>query len=722
MAGSVSALAGLAIVLTLGLLTFAPLGSAAVRIGIAAAFSGVIAGGLVYAWLGSAAAPTGGPSSATALILAGLVAQLARDPLLDLGSDHGLLALTAVAASCVALMGLMQILLGVLGLGRLARFVPQPVLGGFMNGVALLILLSQLPPLLGLPGSALPVSQMSLLHVRPLTLLLGLATAAMVWWIASKWPRAPAHLLALLAGAALQALMARVWPDAQLGPCLGVLSPDKVLPDALLPLLAREPLALLHRHAGAVLISAAVLALVGSLESLMVALAADQMVSARHNSRRELIALGTANIVSGACGGLPIVLSRARSASMIRAGGAFSRGAVVVSTLVLALIYAVCGPLLALLPRSVLAGIMVTIAVALSDRWTHQLLRQLRAGERSSELRRSLAVVSIVCVVTLAMGFLAGVAAGVLLSMLIFMHSMNRSLLRGRFDACERPSRRIYGPAQEALLQQARRRVILLELEGALFFGSAERLSVEARKLTAECRFLVLDLRRVSTIDESGALLLHEISQLLARRGASLLLAGVAAHNAHGQRLRAFGFFREKERGDWWPDADHAIEAAERQLLAEAGLATEQVTVVLSETPLLRGLSPSQVERVQAMMQEQQLASGALLFREGDPGDRLYVLTQGSISIIGGSAGARQRFVSFSPGAMLGEMAMLDSGSRTADAVADSHSVLYALTGEMFEVLTRTDPAAGERLLRNIALHLSDRLRSATISWRASAR
>jgi len=70
---------------------------------------------------------------------------------------------------------------------------------------------------------------------------------------------------------------------------------------------------------------------------------------------------------------------------------------------------------------------------------------------------------------------------------------------------------------------------------------------------------------------------------------------------------------------------------------------------------------------------------------------------------------------------MLGEMAMLDGGRRTADAVADSPSVLYTLTRENFEALARADPVAGQRLLRNIALHLSDRLRSATNSWRASA-
>jgi len=108
LAGGVNAFASLAVVLTLGLLAFAPLGAAAARVGIAASFVAVIAGGLVYALRGSVAVPVGGPSSATALILAGLVAQLARDPDLNLASATGLGALAAVAATSVVLMGLLQ--------------------------------------------------------------------------------------------------------------------------------------------------------------------------------------------------------------------------------------------------------------------------------------------------------------------------------------------------------------------------------------------------------------------------------------------------------------------------------------------------------------------------------------------------------------------------------------------------------------------------------------
>ena len=720
LSGSGNALSTLALVLSVGMLAFAPLGMQAAPIGIAAGFAGVVVGGLVYMVLSSTAARLGGPSSATALILAGLLAQVLGDPALELSTAQGLSALIALSATTVVLMGLLQIGFALLGLGRIAGYVPQPVLAGFMNGVAVLILLSQLPVLLGLPALNLITDTTALAGAQPLTLLVGLGTAATIWLLAWKWPGAPAPLIALLLGSAIFGALALGLPQARLGPLVGALPQGALLPDSLLPLARSDALSLLQRHALAVLTTAAVLAVIGSLESLLSAAATDQLTQTRHEPRRDLLALGVANIASGICGGLPLVMSRLRAVMMIQTGHHGLR-AVFVSSAALAAIYYAGGPLLALLPKAVLAGLMVTMAVALIDHWTRQLLRQLQAGERSADLWMSLLVVAVVCAVTVSMGFLPGIGAGVLLAMGVFVRSMNRSLLRGRCTAAERPSRRIHGPAQEALLRSARQRITVLDLEGALFFGSAARLASAARQLPPDSRCLVLDLQRVSTIDESGAVTLQQLSWLLGRRGIDLLLAGVAADNWRGRRLRAFGCFRADPRPDWWPDGDRAIEAAELRLLADAGIAAPLAAQPLADTLLLRGLDAGQRTRVQAMMPAQSLAAGSVLFRQGDAADRLYVLTAGSISIVGGSAVPRQRFVSLSPGMMFGETAMLDGGGRTADAIADDDCTVHMLRQDDLDALRAADPALGEQLARNIAVHLAERLRAAASAWRASA-
>jgi MFS superfamily sulfate permease-like transporter len=713
LSGAVVALETVAIVLTLGLLAYGPLGAFA-PLGIAAAFAAVISGGLVYALLGSAASPSAGPTSATALILAALVTQLVQDARFDLHSAQGLATLLAVAASSVVLMGLFQILMGLAGLGRLARFVPQPVLAGFMNGVALLILFSQIPILLGLPLGIRWTDLAGLSQAQPLALLVGLATAVTVWLVSWKWAWASSSLIGLAFGCVLFATLSALAPGVHLGELVGPLPQGLASPGGLLSLLDSGTWTLLREHGKAVVLTGAVLAVIGSLESLLVALASDQHAHAQHDPRREMLSLGAANMVSGLCAGLPLVLSSARCVLLLNKG-AVGRGPALVSVLAFLVIYVLGGPLLALLPKVVLAGMMVTIAVALSDRWTRQLLRQWLSGERSPDLRHSLVVVALVGLVTLLFGFVAAVGMGSLMAMLIFISAMNRSLVRGRFNALERPSRRIYGPAQACLLQTERQRVLLIELEGALFFGSAERLVVEASALGPDCRCLVLDLSQVSMIDASGAMLLQQLSGQLEHRGVTLLLAGVSAGNDRGKRLRNFGCFRDSlpggGRADWWPDADRALEAAEQILLTEAGLDTLQAVVSLADSSLMQRLSADQFRRVQQHMREQTLRAGEVLFRQGDPGDRLYVLTQGSISIIGGKGLVRPRFVSFSPGIMIGEMSMLDGAGRSADAIADTDAVVWSLTREAFDALALADPLLGERLTRNIAIHLAERLR-----------
>ena len=726
LAGAVNALTSLVAVLALGIVATGSLGPDAIALGIKAALIAVIAGGLVYALSGTTASPAGMPSSATTVIFAALAWQVGRDPLLDLASAQGLLSLAAVLGSAVVLMGLLQIGFGMAGLGRLARFVPQPVLAGFMSGIVLLILFAQVRPLLGLPLTSALTDPATLSQVQPLALLIGAVAAATVWLLGPKWRAVPAPLLGLVAGVGLYAVLSSLMPGARLGGMVGALPQGWVMPDALLPLGDGATLDLWQRHASPILLTAAVLAFIGSLESIFSAIALDQETDGKHDSRRELMALGAANMASGLCGGMPLSVGRARAVQLIDSGAA-GRRPVVAAALTFALMYGVGGPLLALLPKAALAGVMVTIAVTLSDRWTRQLLRQWRAGERSPEVRLSLAVVAVVCFITLVAGFVAGLAAGVLLSMLVFMRSVNRSLLRERYSADQRPSRRMYRREQEAVLGGARRQVIVFELEGALFFGSAARLTSECEALAREgrCLVLILDLRRVSTIDESGAMALQQLSNDLKRRGVAMLLAGVVAGNRHGQRLRDFGCFRnppgEDPRADWWLDADRATEAAEGLLLTDARMPDLQSGVPLAQTALLKGLDAAQCAQVLAVLQERRLGAGELLFHEGDPGDALYVLTEGSISVVAARQSERQRFVTFPPGMMFGETAMLDGSGRTAAAVADCASVVHKLDKTAFEALSVTDPQLGQRLALNIAVHLAERLRGASIAWRASA-
>jgi hypothetical protein len=333
-------------------------------------------------------------------------------------------------------------------------------------------------------------------------------------------------------------------------------------------------------------------------------------------------------------------------------------------------------------------------------------------------LALGLGVVALVVGTMLWRGMAAGVGLGVLLSLLTFAVRMNRSLVHDRYTASARPSRRIYPVPVEARLRPLREGIVVFELEGALFFGSGDRLLDEADALGAECRCLVLDLRRVGAIDESGAIALQSTVLRAARRGIRVKLAGLAAGSAQAQALHSFAPVLPL-----WPDADRAIEAAEQHLLGDDNL-REMAEVSLAESSLLAGLDASQVAAVSAHLQPQHLAAGEVLFAEGEAGDRLYVVCKGSVSLLSlpDKSGRTQRYLSVSPGMMLGETAMLDGGGRTASAVADAPTVVQVLTLAALDEIGRTHPEVAIRLHRNVALHLSQRLSGAASAWRASAR
>jgi CRP-like cAMP-binding protein len=189
--------------------------------------------------------------------------------------------------------------------------------------------------------------------------------------------------------------------------------------------------------------------------------------------------------------------------------------------------------------------------------------------------------------------------------------------------------------------------------------------------------------------------------------------------NRHGRALREQGVQRAADR--WWghPDADRAIEAAESMLLAANGLSLLGMEVAPERCGLFAGLERAQCERLRATLQPRQLAAGERLFSQGDVGDALYLLGRGSISVVDRTRA--QRFVSFSPGMCFGETAVLDGGGRTADAVADIDSTVYALPAAALAGMLQSDAAIAAQVYCNLAQHLSERLRAAAAAWRHAA-
>ncbi|CAN5508283.1 hypothetical protein BH10PSE17_BH10PSE17_36820 [soil metagenome] len=709
-AGAVSAVVGLANWLTLGLLAYVSLGLQGPEAGIPAACVTMVVGGAVVAVFSRSAIPSGGLSSATVLIFAAGVVPVAAS-----GADP--LTVLAIAPVCVVLMGVFQYLIGMSGLGNAAKYVPQPVLAGFMNGVAVLVCMAQWPALL---GAGLPRLPQSIADVGspdwPVPFAIGLVTALSAVAVGWRWPRAPALLFGLAIGAALYFVL-DVGTAWQVGPTIGAV-PERLPFEALLPLVrdGSARVALLDALPG-LMVTALLLAVVGSLESVLNMLSIDEQLDESHDPDRELRVFGLSNIVTGALGGLPVVYSRSRALVQIHAGS--RRGeAGLLSVAFTLLLYVLGRPLIALLPLSVLAGLMLVVAWSLVDHWTRRAVIRVLRGEGSRALWVQLVLVAAVCIITAWFGFVAGVLLGLLLAMALFIRAMQRSLVRSQRSAAELPSRRVYNDAHEAMLGPGRLEIRILELEGALFFGNAAGLARLVDQSTV--RFVVLDLRRISAIDVSGASVLSNVARRLRADGRRLMLAGVATGKRHADAFDAHADAADLALRDWHDDVDRAVEAAERVLLDEAGMSLDSAEVALQDSALARDLTPAQRERLANLMPERVLEAGERLFAEGDLGDELFVLTEGSVTV--SSAISGQRYVSFSPGMIFGETAMLDGRGRTADAHADVRSRVRSLAREALAALSATDPDLAQHLMVNVARHLSERLRDAASGWRNAER
>jgi MFS superfamily sulfate permease-like transporter len=714
-----NAVVALGVLLPLGLLSFAPLGPAGATVGLQAAFASAIFGGLVAALVGGAPIPGSIPRTSTCLIFAGLVAKLAADPNLVGAGGVDIARIVALTSLSVALAGALQVALGLLKLGTLVRYVPLPVLAGFMDGIAVMIAVSQIPPLLGLDGPFAMTGDVLALAI-PGSIALGLATWGVAWLVSRGGPRAPAALAGLVFGALAYAAARHLLPDVPLGRLLGSAAGGIPHPDALAPLLDDGFASLLRAHLSQLVATGFVIALIGSMDVLLAAAATDNLCGTRHAPNRFLIGQGLGNLASALFGGVPVAFSTATSLANFRSGGRGTLSGVVAVAALLALLM-LGGPVLARIPVAATAGLMLFIGLGLFDRWSRVVWRQFRAGHGDHETLWNLLVVVVVGLVTVFFGFVVAIAVGVLLSMALFIVALNRSLVRSVATGETRASRRIYPPPQAQALRARGREIVLVQLEGAVFFGTAERLAREVEPLGPGAKFVILDFKRVTMIDASGAMALDRLSQELHAQGARLLLAGIVRGDRHARALHAFGAFLAATESRWFDDADQALEFAERHLLEGADGPPRGVELPCTALPLFANLTADEVASVRARVDRIALASGEVLFREGEPGNRVYALAQGSVSIVArGLDGAPdRRFASFSPGVMFGEAAMLDGGGRSASAIADVDSVVYAMTRASLDELRASDPALGGKVLFNLTLELSARLRFASATIQA---
>ena len=752
--GVTSGIVALPQTITIGALAFAPLGPGYLTFGILAGFyCSIVAGGLV-ALFGGTRFGVGGPRSSFSVVMALIVAALAAreiDPL----AAHAVLSAegaTRVLVLCffaVSLAGLLQVIFGAIGVGSYIKFIPHPVVAGFMNGLAFLILASQLPTLLGLKRNIdwwdLPVV---LNLLEPEAAAVALVTMLTMLFTARRWPRLPGAIVGVVIGTLTYYALLRYWPTSilgvlDLGPVVGTIPPKFPAPVYLEQIVEAAFESDTRRALWYVAPSIAVLAILGALESLMCAVAVGQVSGRRPEANRELMAQGASNIVGGAFGAVFGGSTASRTLLNYYAGGrGRMSGLVHAGVMLLALMTA--SYWVAYLPHVVLSAVLTYIAITMFDGWTRQIVKRLRHRNVHREVYTSFAIVVLVTVATVAFNLLAGVVAGVIATVIVFVNKSSQSVVHAVYRGDKRHSLKLRSPEKTAYLREHGARIMVVELEGTLFFGTADHLSLMVEQLAPGADFVIFDFRRVTELDATGAHILEQIGARLHKQGKTAVLAHLTPNDANGQFIAGMGVTTAIPLERWFPDADYALEWCEGRVLARAFPEDEtQYELPVAQLGIARDCTPDEVAVLARHLERRTFDAGEYLFREGDAGDRLYVAAQGVVSIklprrkgqraadFGAPAGSEtlgtgasvtsRRLVTLSPGVMFGEMVLVENQPRSADAVVEEYAVVYSLSRAALESLRVNHPSLSSKLLLNMSRLLADRLRTTTEELRAAA-
>jgi anti-anti-sigma factor len=703
-----------------GLLAFQPLGEGYVSQGIIAGLFSAIVVLFAAALLGGSPRLIYTPRSVVTLVMAAVVLEgVARGPVSIVAGGDVTRTLTLVFF-IVVLAGLFQALFGALRLGTFIRYIPSPVMAGFQNAGAVLIIVAQVNTLLGLPRP-LSVTHLavSLREVQPLTLAVGLLTALVMGRGQLLTKRVPPVILGLLAGTAAFYALASLGYRAHLGRVLGPMPEALPLPRYFTgfgDLLVDRPLwpALLTLGVGAL-----GLAVMSALDVLLCVRVMDGVTGERSRGSNELIRIGLANAIASGFGAIPSGVNLGASLANHRAGGR-TRLATLLAGGITLLAVLVLGPIIALLPRVVIAGMMLVVGLQLFDPWSLGHLARMATGGRAHwrAMGLDLFVVLLVAATILVFDPVVGVGMGVVLAVVFFLVRMSRSVVRRSYHGDVVRSRRAREPELMELLAEHGRRIAVFELEGPIFFGTAEGLAgrVEAAVASGVTQ-VILDLKRVNELDSTGARILLQIDERIKRRGGALLLSHPNDSYLVSRVLRDQGVAKALGEQALFSDTDVALEAAEDRVLLARGredaLASE---VGVDRLSVLEGMSDAECAVVRERLARRVFPAGEVVIKEGGLDRDLFLMSSGiaSVRVDLAGAGRQRRIASFSAGTVFGELALLDRQPRSATVTADTTVVCYVLSEDAFHALSREHPVVAIKLLTNLGRELSRRLRRAT--------
>jgi len=696
----------------LGVLAFAPFGPELASRGVLAALYAAAFLGLVAILVGARGVAIYAPRSLVCFMIASVTADLYLDARwLPRDPD----SIAAAIFLLLALSGVFQLAFGLARLAKVVKFIPTPVMAGFQNSAALVIMASQMHVIMGLAKRpSLAGWPAALAQAKPLSVLVAAVTLVLVFRAARITQRVPPLVLGLVGGTALYHVLRVAGFEGLLGATLGQI--PVAIPDGheIGQIMAVTVLPGFAQALPGIVLGALSIAVVSSLDVLISAKIVENLTGRRGNGTQELISIGAANLVTPLMGGICGSISLATTTTAVR-GGATNALALLFHGLLFLFLIPLIATVIGFLPRVVIGALVFYAGFQLFDRWTLDLVKRVTHHKTVNwrSIAVDLAIIGIVAAVALSGEIIVAVLIGVSVSIIVFMLRMSRSVIRRERFGDAVHSRRSRNASDEALLASRGREILALELEGPLFFASAELLHNRIdTAISMGVRYVILDMSRVSELDSTGARILLQAHERLKSAKCLLVMCGADRRAELSALIIDHGIAEALTRERMFDDLDHALERCEDHLLAACREPVTGAEHDFDRLDLVRDLGEADRAALREALVRREYAASHTVFRQGETGDALYVIASGSASVwLRSPESGDRRLMTFSQGTFFGEMALLDRERRSATVVADERLVCYVLDRESFERLAKTHPGAGIAILANLGRELSLRMR-----------
>jgi sulfate permease, SulP family len=625
---------------------------------------------------------------APAAILAVTAAGIMRN-MLSTTPQEKFITVVATSMLTTLLTGLVFVLLGQFKLGSLVRFLPYPVIGGFLAGTGWLLVTGGIGVM---TDASFSLDSLGFLF-QPGILIRwapGLVFAFVTLLILNRYD----HFLILpgmLIGSAIlfyavvfithtpvSALSTQGW---LLGPFAG---------GGLWKPLSLTELNLIDWHS--ILMHAGGMAsvlMISVVTLLLNASGLELVIRKDLDLNHELRVIGLANIFGGLLGGI-ICFHDLTDTAINHTIGRDSRISSWVAAAILALPLFFGAALLSYVPKITLGVMLILFGLSFLYEWIY------RSWFNFSKLEYAVIVLILIVIATL--GYLQGVGLGIVAAVVLFVINYSRvSVTKHALSGAELQSRFTRSPNQRKTLIEQGEKNFILQLQGFIFFGTANKLLEQVRSRIEEpkqvpLQFLILDFAKVSGLDSTALLSFSKMKQILQDRGISILVTGPSAEILN--QLEKGGFIlKDSETAQAFPDLDHGLEWVENKILNTASIAPEQ-TISLKE--LFHQLLPEEthLNDLFKFLEKKIVKTGDYLMRQEDAPDNIYFVESGQVTAQLEFANKQSvRLESMKSGRVIGELGFYLGQKRTAGVVADEPSVIYLLTAKNLAKMEKQAPA-----------------------------